>query len=128
MRKINVQIGTFEYTYNGIISDVIFDTRDSELWKLIFIKRGQGEILFISIKKGYRFTIEGNEKCKEFADYFDIGRDKGQFSIKDFVNHLKNKIPLEFCLSDNSRRIILKHDRIDIYLCTEKFPWICFHL
>jgi putative transposase len=39
MRKINVQIGTFEYTYNGIVSDVIFDTRDSELWKLVFIKR-----------------------------------------------------------------------------------------
>lgn len=31
MRKINVQIGTFEYTYNEMVSDVIFDTRDSEL-------------------------------------------------------------------------------------------------
>lgn len=31
MRKINVQIGTFEYIYNGIVSDAIFDTRDSEL-------------------------------------------------------------------------------------------------
>ena len=44
MRKINVQVGTFEYTYNGIVSDVIFDTRDSELWKLVFIKRGHGVI------------------------------------------------------------------------------------
>ena len=113
MRKINVQIGTFEYSYNGIISDVIFDTRDSELWKLVFIKRGYGEILSIPIKKGYRFTIEGNEKYKEFADYFDIGRGKGQFSIKNFVNHLKNKIPFEYSISDKSRRVILKHDRID---------------
>ena len=113
MRKINVQIGTFEYTYNEIVSDVIFDTRDSELWKLVFIKRGHGDMLSIPIKKGYRFTIEGNEKYKEFAEYFDIGRGKGQFSIKDFVNHLNNKIPFEYGLSDNARRTILKYDRID---------------
>ena len=104
MRKINVQIGTFEYTYNGIVSDVIFDTRDSELWKLVFIKRGHGDMLSIPIKKGYRFTIDGNEKYKEFADYFDIGRGKGQFSIKNFVNHLSSKIPFEYSLSDNVRR------------------------
>lgn len=114
MRKINVQIGTFEYTYNGIVSDVIFDTRDSELWKLVFIKRGHGDMLFIPIKKGYRFTIDGNEKYKEFADYFDIGRGKGQFSIKNFVNHLSSKIPFEYSLSDNVRRTILKYDRIDV--------------
>ena len=29
------------------------------------------------------------------------------------MNHLKNKIPFEYSLSDNSRRVILKHDRID---------------
>ena len=113
MRKINVQVGTFEYTYNGIVSDVIFDTRDFELWKLVFIKRGHGDMLSIPIKKGYRFTIEGNEKYKEFADYFDIGRGKGKFSIKDFINHLNNKIPFEYGLSDNVRRTILKYDRID---------------
>lgn len=113
MRKINVQIGTFEYTYNEIVSDVIFDTRDSDLWKLVFIKRGNGDMLSIPIKKGYRFTIKGNEKYKEFADYFDIGRGKGQFSIKDFVNHLNNKIPFEYGLSDNVRITILKYDGID---------------
>ena len=113
MRKINVQIGTFEYKYNGIVSDVIFDTRDSELWKLVFIKRGHGDTLSIPIKKGYCFTIEGNEKYKEFVDYFGIGRGKGQFSIKDFVNHLNNRIPTEYILSDNVRKTILKYDRID---------------
>ena len=113
MRKISVQIGTFEYTYNGIVSDAIFDTRDSELWKLVFIKRGHGDTLSIPIKKGYCFTIDGNEKYKEFVDYFDIGRGKGQFSIKDFVNHLNNRIPTEYILSDNVRKTILKYDRID---------------
>lgn len=113
MRKLNVQIGTFEYTYNGIVSDTIFDTRDFELWKLVFIKRGHGDTLSIPIKKGYCFTIEGNEKYKEFVDYFGIGRGKGQFSIKDFVNHLNNRIPTEYILSDNVRKTILKYDRID---------------
>lgn len=32
MKKINVQVGTFEHTYNGVISDVIFDTRSAEPW------------------------------------------------------------------------------------------------
>lgn len=113
MLKINVQIGTFEYTYNEVVSDAIFDTRDSELWKLVFIKRGCGDTLSIPIKKGYRFTIEGNEKYKEFVDYFVIGRGKGQFSIKDFVNHLNNKIPPEYSLSDSVRRTVLRYDRID---------------
>lgn len=39
---------------------------------------------------------------------------KGQFSIKNFVNHLSSKIPFEYSLSDNVRRTILKYDRIDV--------------
>ena len=113
MLKINVQIGTFEYIYNEVVSDAIFDTRDKEPWKVVFIKRGQGDTLSIPIKKGYRFTIEGNEKYKEFVDYFNIGRGKGQFSIKDFVNHLNNKIPSEYILSDSVRKTVLNYDRID---------------
>lgn len=57
MRKTKVQIGAFEYTYNGIVSDVIFYTKDSEPWKFIFIKRDHGDMLSTTIKKGYRFTI-----------------------------------------------------------------------
>lgn len=113
MLKIDVQIGTFEYIYNEVVSDAIFDTRDTELWKVVFIKRGQGDTLSIPIKKGYRFTIEGNEKYKEFVDYFGIGRGKGQFSIKDFVNYLNNKIPSEYILSDSVRKTVLNYDRID---------------
>ncbi len=115
MQKINVQIGTFEYTYNGVVSDVIFDTRGSgsEFWQLFFIKRGNGDTLTVPIKKGYRFTIEGNEKYKDFTNYFSIGREKGQFSIKDFVSHLNNQIPIEYRLSDNSRRTILRYDKLD---------------
>ena len=113
MIKINVQIGTFEYKYNGVVSDVIFDTRDLKLWKLCFIKRGSGDTLLIPINKGYLFTIDGNEKYREFVDYFEIGRGKGQFSIKKFVNHLSNKIPSKYILSDGLRNIILKYDKID---------------
>lgn len=51
MRKINVQIGAFEYTYNGVISDVIFDTRGSKCWQLLFIKRGNGDAL------GYYYNL-----------------------------------------------------------------------
>lgn len=114
MQKISVQIGTFEYIYNEIVSDVIFDTRDSALWELVFIKRKYGDILSIPVKKGYCFTIEGNEKYKEFIDYFNIRRGKGQFSIKTFINHLKSKIPTKYNLSDNVRERILEYDGIDV--------------
>lgn len=78
-----------------------------------FYKRGHGDTLSIPIKKEYRFTIEGNEKYKQFVDYFGIGRGKGQFSIKNFVNHLNNNIPFDYILSDSVRKTVLKYDRID---------------
>ena len=108
-----MQIGTFKYTYNKVVSDVIFDIRSSELWKLVFIKRNCGDILSITIKRGYYFTIEGNEKYKEFVDYFEIKRGKGAFSIKEFMDYLENIIPLKYILSDDLRRIIMKYDKID---------------
>ena len=40
MRNLNVDIGTFEHTYNGVNSDVIFDTRNSSGWNLLFIYNG----------------------------------------------------------------------------------------
>ena len=113
MKDMKVQIGTFEYEYKKVVSDVIFDTRDSKLWKLIFIKRSYGNVLIIPIKIGYRFTIEGNKKYKEFVDYFNIGRSKGKFSIKDFVDCLNHKIPPKYSISNNVRETILKYDRLD---------------
>lgn len=113
MQEMNVQIGTFEYSYNEVASDVVFDTRNSDSWKLIFIKRGSGDTLIIPIKKGYRFTIEGNQKYKDFTNYFGIGRGKGQFSIKDFISYLCNQIPPKYRLSDNVRRTILMYDKLD---------------
>ena len=88
MRALNVGIGTFEHGYNGVNSDVIFDTRNSLEWKLIFIKRIDGIVLIIPIQRGYIFTIEGSLAYKQFREYFGIGAVKGEFSIKDFVRHL----------------------------------------
>ncbi|MDY4172527.1 MAG: DUF6037 family protein [Evtepia sp.] len=113
MRKINVQIGTFVHIYNEVISDVILDTRGSEFWQLVFIKRGNGNTLSIPVKRGYRFTIEGDEKYQDFINYFGIGRGKGQFSIKDFVSYLNNQIPPKYRVSDNARRTILRYDKLD---------------
>jgi hypothetical protein len=62
MRKLNVEIGTFEHTYTGIVSDAIFGTRDTAGWQLTFIKRIDGAVLRIPIQLGYRFSINGNEE------------------------------------------------------------------
>lgn len=113
MRKLNVEIGTFEHTYNSVVSDAIFDTRDSAGWQLTFIKRIDGAVLRIPIQLGYRFSINGNEEYAAFRTYFEIGAEKGKFSIKDFVKHLNQQIPSEYRLTDNKRTSILRYDRLD---------------
>ena len=77
------------------------------------IKRIDGIVLKIQIQRGYRFTIEGNFAYKQFREYFGIGGAKGEFSIKDFVNHFSNQVPSEYLLSDKKRKIILRYDKLD---------------
>lgn len=113
MRQLNVEIGTFEHKYNNVISDVIFDTRNSEEWNLTFIKRASGNVLCIPIQKGYRFSIIGNKAYNSFIEYFGIGNGKGTFSIKDFIDYLDKQIPTEYILSDNKRNTILKYNKLD---------------
>ncbi len=113
MRQLNVEIGTFEHKYNNVISDVIFDTRDSGGWQLTFIKRASGNVLCVPIQKGYRFSIIGNNEYNDFIKYFGIGSGKGQFSIKDFVDYLDRQIPAEYKISDNKRKAILKYNTLD---------------
>lgn len=69
MRKLNVEIGIFEHTYNSLVSDATFDTRDSVGWQLTFIKRIDGAVLRIPIQLGYRFSINGNEEYAVFRFY-----------------------------------------------------------
>ncbi|WP_308723136.1 DUF6037 family protein [Paenibacillus polysaccharolyticus] len=113
MRQLNVEIGTFEHKYNNVISDTIFDTRDSGGWKLTFIKRASGSVLCVSIQKGYRFSINGNTEYNDFINYFGIGNGKGQFSIKEFVNNLDEQVPNEYILSDEKRRAIINYNKLD---------------
>lgn len=113
MRELNVQIGTFEHSYNKVTSDVIFDTRDTEQWNLLFIKRGIGETLSIPLNKGYLFTIDGNKKYNEFIRYFGIGSGKGKFSIKEFVSLLNTQVPKEYKISDSRRKVIISYDKLD---------------
>ncbi len=55
MRQLNVEIGTFEHKYNNVISDAIFDTRDSGGWKLTFIKRAKWQCSMCSNSKRIPF-------------------------------------------------------------------------
>ncbi|MFZ5969629.1 MAG: DUF6037 family protein, partial [Bacillota bacterium] len=49
----------------------------------------------------------------QFKEYFGIGSEKGEFSIKDFVSHLSGQVPLKYCISDEKRKTILRYDRLD---------------
>lgn len=110
MCNLGVQIGTFTHEFNGIKSNVIFDTRN---WVLIFIKHGLGETLTLRVQKGFRFTIEGDSEFGKFAAYFGIRRGKGDFSIADFVNHFSSQIPTDYIIDDSKRQIVIKYDRLD---------------
>ena len=114
MSKLKVEIGTFEFQYNEILTDVIFDTRNSESWEIIFMKVGIGKTLTIPIKLGYKFTIDTSKKYQEFISFFNIKNSKGKFSIKSFKDYFNENIPDEYKLSDNTRKKIIKYDRIDM--------------
>ena len=113
MSKLKVEIGTFEFQYNEILTDVIFDTRSSESWEIIFMKDGIGKTLTIPIKLGYKFTIDTSKKYQEFISFFNIKNGKGKFSIKSFKEYFDENISDEYKLSDNTRKKIIKYDRID---------------
>ncbi|HFI0144961.1 TPA: DUF6037 family protein [Streptococcus suis] len=110
MCGLGVQIGTFVHVYNGIESDVIFDTRT---WVLSFIKKGLGDTLTLSIQKGFRFTIEGDSEYRRFIAYFGISGGKGKFSIADFVDNFSNQVPTQYNITDDTRETIISYDRLD---------------
>lgn len=111
IRHLNIQIGTFEFAYNGITSDVIFDTRATP-WKLIFIKRS-GQNAFTLSVEGYHLIISGDRTYKEFIEYFNISGRKGSFSIADFANSFSNAIPTSYVLDNQKREKIIRYDILD---------------
>lgn len=113
MRALNVRIGNFTHQYNNIESSVLFDTRDSAGWKLIFMKLIEGVVLEVPIKLGYKFSIEGDAAYYRFKEYFGIGGGKGAFSIREFVDQFRGQVPVRYRLNDEKRRAILKYDRLD---------------
>ena len=112
MLKLGVTIGTFEHTFNGVCSDVIFDTKSNE-WKFIFIKRINGNVLEIFIRNGYLFTIDGNEEYKKFINYFEISGKKGEFHISKFVQQLNMQIPHQYDLTDSARKVVFTYYKPD---------------
>ncbi|WP_373756874.1 DUF6037 family protein [Streptococcus ferus] len=110
MSGLGVQIGTFIHLYNGVRSNVIFDTRT---WVLSFIKQGLGDTLTLSVQKGFRFTIEGDSEYRRFIAYFGISGGKGKFSIADFVKNFSNQVPTQYIITDDTRQIIISYDRLD---------------
>lgn len=113
MKNLNVDIGVFEHGYNGVLSSVIFDARDPGGWELFFMRHGQGNVFKAPIKKGYRFSIEGDEMYHRFREYFEIGGGKGVFSMNEFLECLKRRIPAAYVLDDESGKVILRYDPID---------------
>ncbi|HEM6099515.1 TPA: hypothetical protein U2B91_001179 [Streptococcus suis] len=110
MCGLGVQIGTFIHVYNGVESDVIFDTRT---WVLSFIKQRLGDTLTLSVQKGFKFTVEGNSEYSKFIAYFGISGGRGKFSIADFVDNFSNQVPTQYIITDNTRQTIISYDRLD---------------
>ena len=112
MKQQNIQIGTFDHNYNHVDSCVIFDTSEDE-WRLVFFKRAVGDTLIVPIEVGYKFSIVGDEKYKEFVDYFGIGHGRGEFHIAEFKENLNGQIPETYQLNDYARKQVIRYNRID---------------
>lgn len=113
MSDINIRIGTFDHEYNGVKSSAIFDTRNSQGWKLVFLKLLVGDTLEIPIQPVYSFVLDGDAVYRNFRLYFGISGVKGKFSIKEFVEHLRKQVPQKYILNDKCRKTITKYDPID---------------
>ena len=117
MRELSVRIGIVEFKYNKVEFDIIFDVREIGQWYQVFIKRHFGSILKTGLKtpiaRGYKFTIKGNEKYREFIDYFNIQSGKGNFSIKEFKENLERVVPHKYIVTDNARKQVIRYDKID---------------
>lgn len=111
MREINVRIGTFGHSFNEIDSEVIFDTRKE--WRLVFMKKGHGDVLEIPVKRGYMFTVQGNEMYQKFINYFKVSGKRGEFKMGEFIAHFRKCVPDVYILDDSKRETILTYDKID---------------
>ncbi len=111
MKEINVKIGTFYFTYNGVSSDVILDTRNVP-WNLVFIKKGGQDTLSLSVER-YHLIVRGDEKYKEFINFFNISGAKGVFKISDFVRNFNDSIPKSYIIDDKTRETVISYDVLD---------------
>lgn len=108
MKEMGVLVGTFDHSYNSIISDVIFDTR-TEPYKLIFLKRGKGCVYKTEMENHFSFSIKGSAAYYELLDYFEIGksdRGKGKFHISQLSDSIHNQTPQRYHLTDRKREVV----------------------
>lgn len=113
MKQLSISVDVFEYQYNNISCSCIFKPDYQEGFSITFVKKSTGTIMKLFIKPGYDLQINGRD-FSVFCNFFEIGRGKGVFSMKDFINHFNNHIPIKPSdFSPEKRKLVSKVFKVE---------------
>lgn len=106
MKQLDLLVDVFDFSYNEVDCSILFNPDYVTGFSLTFFKKRNANILKLPVKHGYDLTIQ-NENFHAFCRFFEIKRQKGSFSIKDFFSYLNSKIPTKSFPNTSAQREII---------------------
>lgn len=106
MKKLDLLVDVFDFSYNNVDCSVLFNPDYDTCFSLTFFKKKSNQTLKLPVKPGYDLTIQG-ENFYAFCRLFEIKRQKGAFSIKEFFSYLNSKIPTNSIPNTSSQRELI---------------------
>lgn len=109
MKKLNVSIATFDFTYNEVSCACLFEADYEKGFSLTFFKTISGESLKLPVLPGYRLNtyIEDPDFYRYFWNFFQLNKRDGGFTMSSFFENLNRKIPQHFSIENNLDRPLL---------------------
>ncbi|MBC1917038.1 DUF6037 family protein [Listeria seeligeri] len=107
MMKLQLSVDVFEYTYNSVECDVLFETDYKKGFSLTFIQKRVGTMLVLPVVPYFNLIID-QKIFLSFRKFFQIDKThNGPFRVNDFLFHLRRFIPKEAKLPSPSQKRIL---------------------
>lgn len=114
MTTLGVDIAVFNHKFNNVDSSCIFDIQRGNEFRLVFMNNGSlGETLVLPVNASIRWLVNTKEDRDKMKEYFGVVGGSGCFDFKTVNDSFSYNIPSEYALTDESRKIILRYDKID---------------
>lgn len=117
MKKLGVNIATFDFKYKQTIFACLFEANYEKGFSLTFFKPISGESLKMPILPGYLVStfIEDRDLYTYFWTFFQLEARNGGFTMQSFFERLNQSIPSTFEINKNLDRPLIsrKYDTED---------------